>query len=130
MNDNRLHDIFHSYHPEMSSDEDFMACLTKQMDAIDQQQAKPAVKPLYRKVIPWLSGIAAAMVIALVINKATEPNSSFAEREADSRDFYMAQATAHSLRGELGVGSSFEETVAEIERSGQQLQREIEEMKK
>ena len=38
MIDQELYDIFHSYHPEMSSDEDIMARLNEQMDAIDKKR--------------------------------------------------------------------------------------------
>ena len=121
MKDQELHDIFHAYRPELGDEEDFMARLNEQMDAIDAKQQQPRITPLYRKWLPWAAGIAAAVVVALILvrpTKSTEPQM------AASYPYYPERITVQSMSSD-----SYEEIVNEIERSGQQLQLAIAEMK-
>lgn len=139
MKDQKLYDIFHSYHPEMSSEEDFMARLNEQMDAIDKKRI-PSLreKTKLRPFLPWAAGIAAAIAVGLFLFKPLHIPLPW-ERE------FAAEVPLSHGRGVRGEAvperiamqtmdadplASFEETVAEIERSGQQLQLAIAEMKK
>lgn len=122
--DQELRDIFHSYRPEIGDEDAFMDKLSAQMDAIDAKQQQPRIIPLYRKWLPWAAGIAAAVVVALILvkpAKRTEPHM------AASYPYYPERTVIQSMSSD--PFSSFEETVAEIERSGQQLQLAIAEMK-
>ena len=139
MKDQELYDIFHSYHPEMSSEEDFMARLNEQMNAIDKKRI-PSLreKTKLRPFLPWAAGIAAAIAVGLFLFKPLHIPLPW-ERE------FAAEVPLSHGRGVRGEAvpervamqtmdadplASFEETVAEIERSGQQLQLAIAEMKK
>lgn len=139
MKDQELYDIFHSYHPEMSSEEDFMARLNEQMNAIDKKRI-PSVweKTKQRHFLPWVAGIAAVVAVGLFLLKPLHIPLPW-ERE------FAAEVPLSHGRGVRGEAvperiamqtmdadplASFEETVAEIERSGQQLQLAIAEMKK
>ena len=124
MKDQELHDIFHAYRPEISGEEDFMARLNEQMDAIDAKQQQPHIISLYRKWLPWAVGIAAAVVVALILAKPTKTREL---QMAASYPYYPERMVIQSMSSD--PFSSFEETVAEIERSGQQLQLAIAEMK-
>ena len=121
MNDQELHDIFHSYRPEMSREEDFMARLNEQMDAIDANQRGRRLKLF----LPWISGIAAAVAVGLFLFK---PAKSTEPQMAAFYPYYPERITILTMDSD--PFSSYEETVAEIERSGQQLQLAIAEMKK
>ena len=124
MKDQELYDIFHSYHPEMSSEEDFIARLNEQMDAIDKKRI-PSVweKTKQRHFLPWAASIAAAIAVGLFLfmpSKGNDPG------EADN---YPAQQDYQTMLSMTQSFPTFEETVREIEQSGQQLQMAIAEMK-
>ena len=139
MKDQKLYDIFHSYHPEMSSEEDFMARLNEQMDAIDKKKIPSVGEEVrLRPFLPWAAGIAAVVAVGLFLLKPLHIPLPW-ERE------FAAEVPLSHGRGVRGEAvpervamqtmdadplASFEETVAEIERSGQQLQLAIAEMKK
>ncbi|MBQ5938306.1 MAG: hypothetical protein IJL50_10770 [Bacteroidaceae bacterium] len=146
MKDQKLYNIFHSYHPEMSSEEDFMARLEEKMKASPKEsETGRSGSPLLwrgrgrlRLFLPWLSGIAAAVAVGLFLFKPLYIPLPW-ERE------FAAEVPLSHRRGVRGEAvperiamqtmdadplASFEETVAEIEQSGQQLQLAIAEMKK
>ena len=123
MKDQELRDLLHAYHPELSDEETFMDKLTEQMDAVDEKQ-NPRVRPLYRKFLPWMAGIAAAIVIALLVIKPTESNEAREAADYSANiDYQMMQSmTSTSF-------PTFEEIVAEIEQSGRQLEQTIAQLK-
>lgn len=119
MKDQELYEIFHSYRPEMSSDEDFMARLNEQMDAIDAKGKR------WKKFLPWAASIAAVVAVGMFLfkpTKGTEP------QVVDINPAYPTQTALVTMNTD--PLASFEETVEEIERSGQQLQLAIAEIKK
>lgn len=137
MKDKELYDIFHAYRPEMSSDEEFMARLEEKMKAFPQPSPKESEpsrsgSPLLgrgrgrlRLFLPWLSGIAAVVAVGLFLLKPTKGT------EPQVADIYPAYSERTALiMMNADPLASFEETVAEIEQSGQQLQLAIAEMKK
>ena len=120
MKDQELHDIFHAYRPEIDDNDAFMDQLSAQMDAIDIQQ-QPRVLPLYRKVLPWAIGIAAAVAVAaVVIIKPTTPAED-ASYESQLPAYYYRNIHSSSSH----FSDSYEEIVNEIETSGQQLEKAI-----
>ena len=124
MKDQELYDIFHSYHPEVSSEEDFMARLNEQMDAIDKKRI-PSLweRTRQRHFLPWAASIAAAIAVGLFLfmpSKGNDPG------EADN---YPAQQDYQTMLSMTQSFPTFEETVADIERSGQQLKLAIAGMK-
>ena len=123
MKDQELRDLLHAYRPELSDEDAFMDKLTEQMDAVDEKQ-NPRVLPLYRKFLPWMAGIAAAIVIALLVIKPTESNEAREAADYSANIDYqmMLSMTSTSF-------PTFEETVAEIEQSGRQLEQAIAELK-
>ena len=143
MKDQELYDIFHSYHPEMSSEEDFMAKLEEKMKA-------PSLLPLWgsasipppnsiqstppkgergggrlrlRLFLPWLSGIAAVIAVGLFLFMPSKTNCP------EEADIYPAHQDYQTMLSMTQSFPTFEETVREIEQSGQQLQMAIAEMK-
>lgn len=144
MNDKELYDLFHAYRPELDDDDALLARLAKQMDATDEQQ-HPRVLPLYRRMIPWTAGIAAAVVIAVIMVNLLLPDSPHTHPYREGADCFVgnelseSKVIAPSLTGKVGGEfksssfnpfASFDEAVAEIERSGRELQLAIAEMKK
>ena len=124
MKDQELDDIFHSYHPEMSSEEDFMARLNEQMNAIDKKRI-PSVweKTKQRHYLPWVAGIAAVIAVGLFLFMPSKTNCP------EEADIYPARSDYQTMLSMTQSFPTFEETVAEIEQSGQQLQMAIAEMK-
>lgn len=124
MKDQELYDIFHSYHPEMSSEEDFMARLNGQMDAIDKKRI-PSLreKTKLRPFLPWAACIAAAIAVGLFLFMPSKGNG------LGEADIYHARSDYQTMLSMTQSFPTFEETVAEIEQSGQQLQMAIAEMK-
>ena len=124
MEDKELYDIFHSYHPEMSSEEDFMARLNEQMDAIDKKRI-PSLWERTRQIhiLPWAAGIAAAIAVGLFLFRPSKGN------EPGEADIYPAHSDYQTMLSMTRSFPTFEETAREIEQSGQQLQMVIAEMK-
>ena len=124
MKDQELYDIFHSYHPEMSSEEDFMARLNEQMDAIDKKRI-PSLweRTKQRHFLPWVAGIAAAIAVGLFLFMPSKTNCP------GEADIYPAQQDYQTMLSMTQSFPTFEETVADIEQSGQQLKLAIAEMK-
>lgn len=124
MKDQELYDIFHSYHPEMSSEEDFMARLNEQMDAIDKKRI-PSLweKTRLRHFLPWAASIAAAIAVGLFLFMPSKTNCP------EEADIYPARSDYQTMLSMMQSFPTFEETVREIEQSGQQLQMAIAEMK-
>ena len=116
MKEQELRDIFHDYRPAIADNDEFMQRLTEQMDAADAQEPQQSrIIPFYRRVLPWAAGIAAAVVVALLIIKepATTPVTSYSEPRLPE---YYHNAPSYS------EFSSYEDIVNEIERSGRQLE--------
>lgn len=121
MKEQELRDIFHDYRPAIADNDEFMQRLTAQMDAADARQQQPArIVPLYRRVLPWVAGIAAAAVVVAVFI-VREPATPSAETGFVSRlpeYHYKTPSTIPEF-------SSYEDIVNEIECSGRQLENAI-----
>ena len=119
MKEKELRDIFHAYRPEIDDNDAFMERLTALMDAEDAQQKQLRIIPLYRRVLPWIAGIAAAIVVAVLIIKepvASSPaTSSYEPRQPE---YYHNAPTRPDF-------ASYEDIVNEIEHSGRQLKNAI-----
>ena len=135
MKDQELRDIFHAYRPEIADDDAFMDKLRAQMDAIDHSPLNidhssdaqlmvnrqssivngQSIIQLYRRILPWAAGIAAAIIAAVFVMK--EPVSSPVTSSYESRlaEYYHTHSDF----------ASYEEIVDEIERSGRQLENAI-----
>ena len=116
MKEQELRDVFHDYRPTIADNDEFMQRLTAQMDAADaREQQQPRIIPFYHRVLPWFAGIAAALVVTLLIIKepATPPVTSYSQ---PSLPEYYNNAPSYS------EFSSYEDIVIEIERSGRQLE--------
>lgn len=126
MKDQELHDIFHAYRPEIDDEDAFMDKLTAQMDAIDAKQL-PRIVPFYRKWMPWAVGIAAAIIIAVVVIKGLSVDSPI--REGNNwHEVSLMQPERHPSRmGESSsyFSSTYDEIVNEVEESGRQLEKAI-----
>ena len=118
MKDQELRDILHGYRPQIDDNDAFMDKLMAQMDAEDAQQQHPRIIPLYRRVLPWVAGIAAAVVVAVFVIK--EPATPSAETGYESRlpEYHYKTPSPTDF-------SSFEDIVNEIECSGRQLENAI-----
>ena len=129
MKDQELHDIFHAYRPQLSDEEEFMARLNEQIDSRASKspsKGKFMFSPFKGGVRGslWMTGIAAAIVVALLVIKPTDGNE--AREAADysaNMDYQMMLSMASTSF------PTFEETVAEIEQSGRQLEQAIAELK-
>jgi len=118
MKDQELRDILHGYRPQIDDNEAFMDKLMAQMDAEDAQQQQARIIPLYRRVLPWVAGIAAAVVVAMFVIK--EPATPSAETSYESRlpEYHYKTPSPSDF-------SSYEDIVNEIECSGRQLENAI-----
>ena len=119
MKDQELRDILHGYRPQIDDNDAFMDKLMTQMDAEDvKQQRQPRTIPLYRRGLPWVAAIAAAVVVAVFVIK--EPATPSAETVSEYRlPDYNYKAPSHA------DFDSYEDIVNEIERSGRQLENAI-----
>ena len=124
MKDKELRDIFHAYRPQLSDEEDFMARLNEQMDKLSPTASQGKGVRLHRR-FAWAAGIAAAIILALVITKPTK------DIEPAEQALYPA-SQEYQIMLSLSTSSypTFDETVAEIEQSGRQLEQAIAELKK
>lgn len=119
MKDQELRDILHGYRPQIDDNDAFMDKLMTQMDAEDtQQQQQARIIPLYRRVLPWVAGIAAAVVVAVFVIK--EPATPSTETGYESRlpEYHYKTLSPNDF-------SSYEDIVNEIECSGRQLENAI-----
>lgn len=121
MKDQELHDIFHAYRPEMGDEEDFMARLNEQMDAIDAKQQQPRIIPFYRKVFPWAAGIAAVIAVAFLFDKGRQEHATTAQIQNQRSEYYEY----YYYNRYSASSDSYEEIVNEIEQSGRQLENAI-----
>ena len=113
MKDQELRDLFHAYRPKIDDDDAFMDKLTAQMDAIDHSPL--TIIPLYRRVLPWVAGIAAAVITAVFIMKEPAASPVTTSYEPRVPEYYHTHSDF----------ASYEEIVDEIERSGRQLENAI-----
>ena len=128
MKDQELRDKFHAYRPQIDDNDAFMDKLMAQMDAEDARQQsldlespvrhEARIVPLYRMVLPWVAGIAAAAVVAVLLLK--EPTTPPTETGYESRlpEYYHNAPSPSDF-------SSYEDVVNEIEQSGRQLEKAI-----
>ena len=119
MKDQELRNILHGYRPQIDDNDAFMDKLMTQMDAEDtQQQQQARIIPLYRRVLPWVAGIAAAVVVAVFVIK--EPATPSTETGYESRlpEYHYKTLSPNDF-------SSYEDIVNEIECSGRQLENAI-----
>ncbi len=118
MKDQELRDILQAYRPEIDDNDAFMDKLSAQMDAVDAQQQHPRVQPLYRRVLPWVAGIAAVIAIAVLFDKGQQQTQEEALIQPQQPEYYYYKRYPAS-------SDSYEEIVNEIERSGRQLEKAI-----
>ena len=119
MKDQELRDKFHAYRPQIDDNDVFMDKLMAQMDAVDARQQQPRIIPLYRRVLPWVAGVAAAVVVAVFVIR--EPATPSAESGYESR----LPEYHYKTPSPIPVFSSYEDIVNEIECSGRQLENAI-----
>ena len=119
MKDQELRDKFHAYRPQIDDNDVFMDKLMAQMDAVDARQQQPRIIPLYRRGLPWVAGVAAAVVVAVFVIR--EPATTSAESGYESR----LPEYHYKTPSPIPVFSSYEDIVNEIECSGRQLENAI-----
>ena len=126
MKDQKIRDKFHAYRPPIDDNEAFMEKLMAQMDAVDARQQQPRIIPLYRKILPWVAGVAAAVVVAvLVIKEPTKPSAESGYVSRLPEYHYKTPSPIpeqSSPTRSLSDFSSYEDIVNEIEHSGRQLE--------
>ena len=126
MKDQELRNKLHAYRPPIDDNEAFMDKLMAQMDAVDEKQQHASVIPLYRRVLLWAAGVAAAVVIVVFIMR--EPVTTPRETSCEPRlpEYYYKTPSPISEQDSptrsLSDFSSYEDIVNEIERSGRQLE--------
>ncbi len=118
MKDQELKDIFHAYQPKLSDEDAFMNKLSEQMDAMDEKRQANIV-PLHRNYLPWVVGIAAAVVaVVMLVKELSTPTaqpdvkSSLVKYNDDSYSLFFNHST-------------YDDIVNEIETSGRQLEQAI-----
>ena len=115
MKDQELRDKFHAYRPQIDDNEAFMDKLMAQMDTVDEQQHARII-PFYRRILPWVAGVAAASVVAVFIMR--EPATTPSETTYKPR----LPEYHYKVTSPIPDFSSYEDIVNEIERSGRQLE--------
>jgi hypothetical protein len=119
MKEQELRDIFHAYRPKIDDNDEFMDKLMAQMDAEDTRRRDVTMWRLYRKMLPWVAGIAAAVIVAVFIMKEPDTTSpATSSYEPRTPDYYHSTPSHPDF-------ASYEDIVNEIERSGQQLENAI-----
>ena len=119
MKDQELRDKFHAYRPPIDDNEAFMEKLMAQMEAEDKKQPEARIIPLYRRILPWVAGVAAAVVVAVFVIR--EPATPSAESGYESR----LPEYHYKTPSPIPDFSSYEDIVNEIECSGRQLENAI-----
>lgn len=116
MKDQELKDIFHAYRPRLSDEDAFMEMLSAQMDVADKKRQPTRIVPMYRKWLPWVAGVAAAVVVAVVV-MVKEPWAPAAKPYVKSSlpEYYRPMCSS----------ASFDDIVNEIEASGRQIEQAI-----
>ena len=126
MKDQELRDKVRAYRPQIDDNEAFMDKLMTQMDAVDEKQQHARIIPFYRRILPWVAGVAAAVVVAVFIMR--EPVTTPTETSYKSRlpEYHSKTPSPipeqSSPTRSLSDFSSYEDIVNEIERSGRQLE--------
>ena len=129
MNENDIREMLHAYRPELSDEQTFMDKLTRRMDQADEQkalaqQAKGRTAPAARW-IRYAEALAALLIVGLIFRwqiGREEPTPS-----QQSVQPYMA---AHwNAEAPQDPFDSYYTLVEEIQRSGQQLQQAIAQVK-
>lgn len=115
MKDQELRDKFHAYRPPIDDNEAFMDKLMAQMDAVDDKQQHARIIPFYRRVLPWVAGVAAASVVAVFIMREPVTTPTGTSFESRLPEYYYKAPSPSDF-------SSYEDIVNEIERSGRQLE--------
>ena len=110
MKDKELRDILHAYRPEIDDNDAFMDKLSAQMDAVDAQQQRPRVQPLYRRVLPWVAGIAAVVAIAVLFDKGQQQPATEANIQTQLPEYYYNRYPASSDSYEEIVNENVEDT--------------------
>lgn len=119
MNDKELYDLFHAYRPTLDDNYAFIERLSAQMDAADEQQ-QHRVRPLFRRTLPWVVGIAASVAVVLVLVNVYRVPTVEPYTESQLPEYYYQKnpMTADPF-------SSYDDIVNEIEQSGKQLEQTI-----
>ena len=131
MNDKELYDLFHAYRPELDDDDALLARLAEQMDVADKQRR---LYFSFRKIaaiflgVLLTSGIAfAAFFATFLLWPSDEPETRGMQSLTveDMRPAFPAKERMVKGGSSSYFSDSYDEIVAEIERSGQQLEKAI-----
>lgn len=119
MNDKELYDLFHAYRPTLDDNYAFMERLSAQMDAVDVKQ-HTRVRPLFRRALPWVAGIAASVALVLVLVNVYRARTVESYTESQLPEYYYQKNPLTT-----DPFSSYDDIVNEIEQSGKQLEQTI-----
>lgn len=126
MNENEIREMLHAYRPELSDEQTFLDKLTSRMDQADEQKARaqqtaspsaPATR--------WMRYAAALLIIGLIFHWQTS------REELPCRPLPTEYYTAARWNDEPSQDpfDSYYTLVEEIQRSGQQIQQTIAQVK-
>ena len=118
MKDQEIRDILHGYRPPIDDNEAFMNKLMAQMDAVDDKQQHARIIPLYRRILPWVAGMAAAVLVAVFVIREPATPSAGTSYESRLPEYHYKTPSPSDF-------SSYEDIVNEIECSGRQLENAI-----
>ena len=108
----------HGYRPPIDDNEAFMNKLMAQMDAVDDKQQHARIIPLYRRILPWVAGMAAAVLVAVFVIREPATPSAGTSYESRLPEYHYKTPSPSDF-------SSYEDIVNEIECSGRQLENAI-----
>jgi len=118
MKDQEIRDILHGYRPPIDDNEAFMNKLMAQMDVVDDKQQHARIIPLYRRILPWVAGMAAAVLVAVFVIREPATPSAGTSYESRLPEYHYKTPSPSDF-------SSYEDIVNEIECSGRQLENAI-----
>lgn len=129
MNENEIREMFHAYRPELSDEQTFLDKLTSRMDQADdqkaraQQTASPSAPAT--RWMRYAAALAALLIIGLIFHWQT------GREELPYRPLPTEYYTAARWNDEPSQDpfDSYYTLVEEIQRSGQQIQQTIAQVK-
>ena len=129
MNENEIREMLHAYRPRLSDEQTFLDNLTRRMDEADAQKAiAQQTKGLAAPATRWMryaAALAAVLIVGLIFRWQTGSD----EQPDSPQPTEYQMAARWNAEPAQDPFDSYYTLVEEIQRSGQQLQQAISQVK-